>query len=316
MIVYGQVQAVREEYAGSQVTTDATTADAILFVGSTVDFVETGGDVLLILEDGTTQAVTYTGVDDDAGTVILGALLPVSVPANSEVRLDPPTVERWAQVVIDEDGEGVAARVPHSLFDKLREGIRTTEETMESVSLDLVADEWVIVDILGDQPSTDPAYTPIPLMVAALLSPVTIPTALTYSTVTGWTVLADYGTPEDRISYDPSTGIFKVHKDGFYTVSNTAVMWEDESPAAWATNGRRAIRAWYTTFVGAFSGGVNVQDATTRRITTSVITPTKGLVEGEGIEFQVSQNSGGDVDLVGDSTGTTSFVCIEYRGPR
>ena len=313
--IYGRVQAVEEEMAGSQVTTDATTSDSLLFVGSTVDFSEEGGGALLVLEDGTTQPVTYLGVDDVAQTVILSALLPVAVPADSELRLDPPSVERWAKVVVDEDGEAISARVPHGLFDKLREGIRPDDDSMESVSLDLVADEYVVRDVLGQEPSTDAAFTPIPLMIAALLTPVTISTGLTYNTVTGWTVLQSVG-GDDAITYDPSTGQFKVHKDGYYSVSNTAVMWEDESPAAWAAAGRRAIRVYYNTFIGSFSAGVNVQDATTRRITTPALTPTKGLIVGESIEFQVSQNSGGDVDLVGDSTGTSSFVCIEFRGPK
>ncbi len=161
---YGRVQAVWEELASSEVVAAGTTSDAFLLVGSTVDFDDTGGEVTLIFFDDVTAPVTipYSGFDEDTDALIFPALLPLDVPVDTEVRVSPEVVERWAAVVVDEAGDAISSRIPHDLFDKLPEGDRAEDE-MESVQIrrgvtDYEDDEWVVTEVYGIAPSPDGAY--------------------------------------------------------------------------------------------------------------------------------------------------------------
>jgi len=147
----GIVQSVTEGRAGSELVAPAPAGATVLQLGDAVDFNEDGG--LLILDDLT--VVSYASADLDTDELHLHTPLAEAWPEETSVEVYPLVVERRVLVQLDLDGEAVDARVPHYLFDRLPLG---TREDGERVSLSLDGSEWVVADLLGQEPFVDGSY--------------------------------------------------------------------------------------------------------------------------------------------------------------
>lgn len=147
---YGIIQAVTEEVAGDELDADVAAGGLTLTLGDALDFNEDGGQLLLGVE-----VLPYASADLELNTIELTTGPAAGWPAETPVEVYPQTVERIALVQLDLDGEAVEARVPHALFDRLPLG---TRDGGERVSLGLDGGEWVLGDLLGQQPVVDGSY--------------------------------------------------------------------------------------------------------------------------------------------------------------
>lgn len=296
----GVVTEVQVDIQGSELSTAATVGNATLYVENAEEYDTAGG--VIELND---AQFAYTTADLDTSSLTLVNPCPIAGEIGDRVSVvSGGKVARDYQLLVSiSDGEAITVPIPYG--DR---SLWTPGPQNPPIPVTVSDDHSLVLDAPNREPAIDGAYVQTPFLIAALLTAETISSGLTYQTVLGWTVLYSAGGPSGDISiaFDSSTGRFTVPRDGRYSISDTAVLWEDQS-----SSGRRAIRPYFN---ATTPGGVNIQDASTRRITTALVTPPKDLMAGDTIEVQVSQNSGGTVDLVGESTGASSFVSIEWRG--
>lgn len=167
-MITGRIVAVEERHAGSNLS-----ADAGIGVGSLVvdlvglEFEETGG-TLQVMSEGVVEEIDYSSADPDTDTITLVGTLTAAHVTGDRVEVVPAVVERVAHIMIaDIEDEAVLARVPHSLFDRIPEGIRE-DGAGESVLLEYQSGELALVDPLGKEPTIDAGYldtseNPVPI---------------------------------------------------------------------------------------------------------------------------------------------------------
>lgn len=297
----GTIVRVRRNPAGSGLAVDAHTGDTTLQVAWSIDFDTTGGILNL---DG--NHLIYLTVDDITDTITLATALTADSEAGTPVAALDATgnqSEEWLVDVDLGDGGEVPAVPDHALTALLQEG-----DVLTGLHINVESDGngYIARSMPDKAPSVSPNTVVNPLYVGVLTSPVSITSGLVYQTVTGWFSAIQRG----GITYDPSTGKVRVPMDGYYAVSSSAAMFDSSS-----STGRRAARPLFSTYIGDIAGGENNQDGVARRHTVPLVSPLKGLQEGEFVSFQVSQSSGAAMDLFGDSDGNSTFFCVEYRGP-
>lgn len=154
----GRIVLVEERPFGSELTAAVVATDTVLLVEDATDFDDSG-----TLQVGD-EVVAYTLTDEDGGELTLATPLADGHAAEDPVYIYPLTLERVAWLRVTEEDEELEARVPHSLYDRVAEGIRDDGEG-ESVEADYIGDELVLVDVLGKPPVIDGSY----------LSPGTVP---------------------------------------------------------------------------------------------------------------------------------------------
>lgn len=159
IVEHGIVVEVREVVAGDELAADVLAGATSLSLGDAVDFNEDGGLLLL-----GSEVLTYTSADLETDTVTLAVGPVAGHSAGDPVQPYPTIRERLAVVDLGDDGDAVSCRVPHSLYDRLPEGIRD-ELDPEAVSVVLDGSEWVVSDVMGRQPLVDGSY----------LDPTTVP---------------------------------------------------------------------------------------------------------------------------------------------
>ncbi len=135
--------------------TSSVTSDT-LFLVDTSDFDDAGQ---LVIND---EIYDYEVVNEDTGEVALTPALASAVDEDTFVSVYPNTTERIA-VLIEADGsrdeEGMLARVPHALYDKIHLGIRDlTIGSGETITADYFSDEFVIIELMGKRPTVDGSY--------------------------------------------------------------------------------------------------------------------------------------------------------------
>ncbi len=100
---------------------------------------------------------------DEVGTVTLtGALL-------NGYDIDEPVVqfqesvvtERLATVLLPDQAEELVLRVPRHLWDRLPSDIRERDAAPETVALENVDGEWVMTDVVSEDPSVDASFIDI-----------------------------------------------------------------------------------------------------------------------------------------------------------
>ena len=168
-----------EEHVAQTELEAAASAGATTLEVADPDELDFDGGTLAIGE----EIIPYS-IDEDSEEVILESPLEAAYPVEEPVAVYPASVERIAYVRGADDDEELEARVPHALFDRLDLGIR--DETDESAELVLVAlddDEWVIADLLYQEPVIDGTFIdpetlpePPPAEVTDGLAPVSSPT--------------------------------------------------------------------------------------------------------------------------------------------
>lgn len=128
----------------------------VLTVNAIVDF--EGVAEVLVVDDSTDPGTEHTlgvaSIDTEAQTITLDAPLPVALDDDAFVAVVPAGEEKQAQVLVDGSDEAITARVPHSLYGYLPDGIRDpgAEESVEVVD---DGGEWSVADVLGVTPDFD-----------------------------------------------------------------------------------------------------------------------------------------------------------------
>jgi hypothetical protein len=150
MILEGQITAVEEEIAGTELAVAAVATDTSIEVVDP-DELDLEGGTLLIGD----ETLAYEVEEGSEGEVLTDALAG-SYEAGERVTQYPEEIERVAYVLGVEQEEEIEARVPHTLYDRLPVGIR--EDGGETVVITLDDDEWVVTDVLGKTPEADASY--------------------------------------------------------------------------------------------------------------------------------------------------------------
>ncbi|MFE9497260.1 hypothetical protein [Streptomyces collinus] len=152
MIEYGYVHDVREVTLGSFLDGDHLTGATTLKVMDAADFNEEGGS--LVLED---QTLIYLSVDMEADTIVLASPLAADYDNGLPLYITPLSYEKQAVVVLDGFDEAITAIVPHSLYDRLPDGIRE-DFARESVTIELENSTWLVKNVYGIVPTIDGQY--------------------------------------------------------------------------------------------------------------------------------------------------------------
>ena len=153
MTFLARVTNVVERTLGTELAADAAAA---------ADELEVLDPAELNLDGGTLQigdeVHEYTVNGDDV--VALTDTLTAGFSEEEPVYVYPLTMERVAYVRAENEVETdeLTIRVPHSLWDRLADGIRADDRTAEVVEVDVRDGEPVIVDMLGVEPSVDGSY--------------------------------------------------------------------------------------------------------------------------------------------------------------
>jgi hypothetical protein len=130
---------------------------------STTGQVEIGGYIYL-----------YTSLDPTTFVMTLSPGLVTDVDAGTRINLYPYVTEKWATVELQANDDAVLALVPHSLWDRLAEGVRDPGD-QEPVEIDQQAGDWIVADIVATVPLMsgefiDPGTAPTPTDVGIALS--------------------------------------------------------------------------------------------------------------------------------------------------
>lgn len=151
----GYVHSVEVVTAGSYLDGTHTAGTTTLKVMDAADFNEEGGSFIM---DGVVRS--YVSADLEADTLTLAAALPSDVEESTALSITPLTYEKQALVVVDDYDEAITAVIPHTLYDKLAEGMREDGQR-EPVSIELRGNVWYVEDVYGLQPSiSSPNYEP------------------------------------------------------------------------------------------------------------------------------------------------------------
>lgn len=153
----GIISSVTTRSLGSSLAAPAALGDSTLTLDQVVDFADEGGQVQVIGPSETPQLLTYTAVDRDAGVLTLSGALGTALDDETFVAVYPLGSRQLASVIVDEesapsDVDTIEALVPFVMRAMLPDGIREDPETAESVILDIVADEWQIIDLRNQPP--------------------------------------------------------------------------------------------------------------------------------------------------------------------
>lgn len=159
----GYINAVAVVRAGGNLREDASATDTTIYLDDAFDFNEDGGTVEI---NGVVYAYTAADLENDALTLATG--LTADVEANFPASVVPAAMEKRASITMADSGDAIDVRVPHSLYDRIPEGIRNDSER-ESVTVEINGGEWAIVDVFGKEASIDGSY----------LNPTTVPPAAT-----------------------------------------------------------------------------------------------------------------------------------------
>ena len=153
----GIISSVTTRSLGASLAAPAVLGDTTLTLDQVVDFADEGGQVQVIGPSETPQLLTYTAVDRDTGVLTLSGALGTALDDETFVAVYPLGSRQLASVIVDEesapsDVDTIEALVPFVMRAMLPDGIREDPETAESVILDIVADEWQIIDLRNQPP--------------------------------------------------------------------------------------------------------------------------------------------------------------------
>lgn len=152
MIEDGYIHDVRLVTLGSFLDGEHLTGATTLKVMDAADFNEEGGS--FILDD---QTLDYVSADIETDTLELVSPLAADYEDSVPLYINPLTREKQAVVVLDGYDEALTAVVPHSLYDRLPDGIRE-EFNRESVTIELENSTWKVKDVYGKEPVIDGSY--------------------------------------------------------------------------------------------------------------------------------------------------------------
>lgn len=151
-----RIAAVEERVLGSGLVSNVSIGGGTLTISDGTEF-DLTGQVLL-----GSEVLTYTNIDEETGVITLSGTLAANHSADDIVYLYPLSQERVAYLVAGDDPkdeEGMAARIPHALWDKIPVGIRDWPlGEGETVQADFIGDELVIMELTGQVPVIDASF--------------------------------------------------------------------------------------------------------------------------------------------------------------
>ena len=229
----GSILEVSVVPAGDELDAPALAAATTITLVDASDFDPTGGSVEI---DGTVYV--YTVIDTTTLVMTLATGLVADVDAGTRVNLSPSVVEKWAMVEVQADDDAVLALVPHSLWDRIDEGVREPED-QESVIIQQQEGDWVVADILATQPVVDGSFTDP----STATSPTDVEEALD-------ALRAEVAAHDAQIA-DNTTVIENVAETAFdanslASIANVSVTVSDYEPSDSDATGRRDGSLWLT----------------------------------------------------------------------
>ena len=287
---------------GSELDQAAAATDTVLYLGDASDYDAPG---TVRVDNGTVLVdIDFTASDTDADTITLEAPLGVVADVGDRVYIlsgGDIAYDHTLEVHLA-DGEAVDIDVDYA------ERVLWEPGPVEPPVPVLVSDDLTsIVDVPGRRALVNPFSSESPLFVGYRATDLTLSSSTTYSTITGWVTKVLRG----GMQYDTGTSSVVVPLSGWYSVSDSAVMWRPNLV------GKRGVQPSFNTAAGVVPGGEYRQDASDDPViqTTPVASPLTALEAGETASLTAFQNSGSSLAIAGNTTGTVTFFSVEYRGP-
>ncbi len=177
MASYGNVLSVVERPLGTTLALAATAGDGTITVddisklGWPAGGLRIGSEQFIYeIDAAPDQSVNVIDSDEDAddadqlGTITLGGQT-----LSTDYDVDEPVLqfqedvvtERIATVVLPDQAEEIVTRVPRHLWDRLPASIRDRDLAPETVALEDVEGDWVMTDVVSEDPSVDASYIDI-----------------------------------------------------------------------------------------------------------------------------------------------------------
>lgn len=148
----GTVLEVTSSPYGDELAVDHLTGATTLILTDVTDFDEDEGTVVI---NGTVY--DYVGIDRENNQMTLATGLVEDLQYSEKVNLSPLVIEKWAMVEVKDDDDVILALVPHSLYDKLEDGVREPED-QEPVNVQTRDGDWYVADIVGSEPKMSAAF--------------------------------------------------------------------------------------------------------------------------------------------------------------
>ncbi len=259
MAEFGNVIAVVERPVGTSLQTAAIAGAGALVVDDVSKLTWPAGGLRIGTESfiysvdvAPDQSIDVIDKDeDDQGVDEVGTVTLVGQALDNGYDVDEPVVqfqqsvvtERLATVLLPDQAEELVLRVPRHLWDRLPSDIRERDAAPETVALENVQGEWVMTDVVSEDPSVDASFIDIS----------TLPTSTSFTTAgTGaddptffdeaWTAPGNVtGAADNAYAHaigTSSTATVTPHNTGFISVGTGAddasvgtVAWDDTDPA-------------------------------------------------------------------------------------
>ncbi len=187
MASFGNVIAVVERPVGTTLQTAATAGDGVITVDDISKLTWPAGGLrigtehfIYEIDAAPDQSVNVIDQDEDdegsdeVGTITLGgATLDASYDVDEPVLQfqDTLVTERLATVLLPDQAEELVLRVPRHLWDRLPSNIRERDAAPETVALENVQGEWVMTDVVSEDPSVDASFINIATLPQTVLLP-------------------------------------------------------------------------------------------------------------------------------------------------
>ncbi len=186
----GIISSVTTRDLGAQIVEPAAAGATILTLEHVADFADEGGQLQVSRPDETLATLAYTTIDRDECTVTLAAPLTFAVDDEDFAAVYPPASVQIATVIVDEeeapdDVDMIEAVVPYVMRAMLADGIRDDPDMAEQVVVDIVADEYTLVDLRYQQPVIELDNLP-PTVAPPVPAPVEDLTVTASLYVDGW----------------------------------------------------------------------------------------------------------------------------------
>lgn len=198
-----RISSVEERILGSSLVADTSIGAGSIIVSDGTEFDDSGTIQL------GAEVMPYSSADENTGIITLIGTLASTHTADDPVYVYPLSQERVAYLVAGDDPkdeEGMAARIPHALWDKIPVGIRDwTVGEGETVQADFLGDELVIMELTGQDPIVDASFidvTTLPPTPSDGNPPASSPTPTVQGGVGFLAVKWDAITNADQVTYD------------------------------------------------------------------------------------------------------------------
>lgn len=154
MSTRGGIVNVRTEPLGDELAAAVIVGAVTLTLTDVADFEEADG----VLQIGS-EVVGYSTADDETGIVKLDTPLATAYAVAEPVYAYPLGTTTTADVVVEDGGDPISARVPLALIALLPDGVRSGADEQEAVDLERVGLDWVVGDVVGKTPVIDASFT-------------------------------------------------------------------------------------------------------------------------------------------------------------